>query len=43
MTAPTCPTCGPICGLLEFTRSLEERDDWLDEPVVVARPKEEDE
>lgn len=38
----TCPTCGPICGLLEFTRPLEERDDWLDEKLVVERPKEED-
>ncbi|WP_181437965.1 hypothetical protein [Curtobacterium sp. MCLR17_034] len=34
----TCPTCGPICGLLEFSRPLEERDDWLDEKVVVERP-----
>lgn len=42
MTDDTCPTCGPICGMREFGRPYEERDDWLQMPIVVERPKEED-
>lgn len=42
MTEDACPTCGPICGMRQFTRPYEERDDWLDVPVVVERPNEVD-
>lgn len=34
MTAPTCPTCGPICGMSTFTPS-----DILDDPTVVGPPE----
>lgn len=30
----TCPTCGPICGLLEFTPA-----DMLETPIVVGPPE----
>jgi hypothetical protein len=29
-----CPTCGPICGLLEFTPA-----DMLETPIVVGPPE----
>lgn len=38
MISDACPTCGDLCGMREFTRPYEERDDWLDEKVVVERP-----